>query len=123
MTDSYVFDTYAIIEIIRGNPKYNGYLNSKVIITEFILAELCFNLIRELEIEKAFYYVDRYSEFVVTLDKEIIKKAMIYRYKNLKKNLSMTNCAGYFLAKELGLKFLTGDKEFENLENVELVKK
>ena len=34
----------------------------------------------------------------------------------------MTDCIGYILAKNIGIKFLTGDKEFENLDNVEFVK-
>ncbi len=34
----------------------------------------------------------------------------------------MTDCIGYIFAKQLGIKFLTGDKEFENLDNVEFVK-
>ena len=39
-----------------------------------------------------------------------------------KRNVSMTDCVGYILAKQLGIKFLTGDKEFEHLDNVEFVK-
>ena len=34
----------------------------------------------------------------------------------------MTDCIGYIIAKRLGMKFLTGDKEFEGFENVEFVK-
>ena len=48
---------------------------------------------------------------------------MKFRYNNKKKEMSMTDCISYFMAKELGIKFLTGDKEFENLENVEFAKK
>ena len=39
-----------------------------------------------------------------------------------KRNVSMTDCIGYILSKQLGIKFLTGDKEFENFPNVEFVK-
>ena len=34
----------------------------------------------------------------------------------------MTDCIGYIMAKKLNIKFLTGDKEFENFLNVEFVK-
>ena len=51
-----------------------------------------------------------------------IKNAMKFRLANKKKKLSYADCIGYQLAKEHGLKFLTGDKEFENLPNVEFVK-
>ena len=48
---------------------------------------------------------------------------MEFRVKNIKKDISITDYVGYFMAKNLGVKFLTGDKEFENFENVEFVKK
>jgi len=47
---------------------------------------------------------------------------MQFRIKNRHKNLSMTDCISYIMAKRLGIKFLTGGKEFKNLENVEFVK-
>ena len=34
----------------------------------------------------------------------------------------MADCIGYILAKRLSIKFLTGDKEFEKLDDVEFVK-
>lgn len=34
----------------------------------------------------------------------------------------MVDCIGYVYAKENGLRFVTGDKEFEGMENVEFVK-
>ena len=122
MTDSYVFDTYALIEIIRGNKNYLPYTNSRIIITSFILAELCYSSIRLYGIKKAYEYVDKYSRFVVKIDKEIVKEAMNFRYINVKKDISIADCIGYILAKKLNIKFLTGDKEFENLPNVEFVK-
>ena len=122
MTDSYVFDTYALIEIIRGNKNYFNYINSRIIITSFILAELCYSSIRLYGTKKAYEYVDKYSRFVEKIDKEVIKEAMNFRYMNVKKDMSITDCIGYILAKKLNIKFLTGDKEFKDLLNVEYVK-
>ena len=39
-----------------------------------------------------------------------------------KRNVSMTDSIGYCLAQQLGIKFLTGDTEFENMDGVEFVK-
>ena len=47
---------------------------------------------------------------------------MNFRYNNKQRNLSSTDCISYFMAKDLGIKFLTGDKEFSNFENVEFIK-
>ncbi|MEK6932561.1 MAG: PIN domain-containing protein [Nanoarchaeota archaeon] len=122
MTDSYVFDTYALIEMFGGNKSYLKYENSKVIITSFILAELCYNLIKTHGTKISYEYVDLYSKFVQNIDKEVIKEAMKFRYLNVKKKMSTTDCIGYILAKKLDIRFLTGDKEFKDLPNVEFVK-
>ena len=47
---------------------------------------------------------------------------MEFRVEHKKQNLSMTDCISYIMSKNLGIKFLTGDKQFQNLENVEFVK-
>lgn len=122
MNNSFVFDTYALIEIIRGNKNYLRYINSKIVITEFILAELCFNLLKEYSPEISYSYVDKFANSVVKVDKEIIKQSMYYRLKNLKSKISITDCIGYYLAKDLGINFLTGDKEFKDMPNVEFVR-
>ena len=43
----FLFDTYAILEIISGSKNYSKYLNCGIIINTFIFAELCYKLIRE----------------------------------------------------------------------------
>ena len=123
MIDSvYVFDTYALLEIIAGNPSYAKYLSSEIIINEFIFAELCYKIIRERGIETANFYVDKYKNYISSLNHEIIKEAMLFRVKHKSKNLSAPDCISYVMALKLNIKFLTGDKEFQNMANVEYVK-
>ena len=45
--ESFVFDTYAILEIIKGNINYKPYLDATILINDFIFAELCYNLLKE----------------------------------------------------------------------------
>ncbi len=47
---------------------------------------------------------------------------MEFRIKWKDREVSITDCIGYIMVNKLKIKFLTGDKEFENLENVEFVK-
>ncbi|MEN9625821.1 MAG: hypothetical protein RL557_149 [archaeon] len=123
MTDDiFVFDTYAIVEIIEGNKKYEHYLDKEILINSFIFAEICYFLIRK-GYPNADEYLDRYKKFIFDIDSDIIKKAMDFRYRNKHTEMSMTDCISYIQAKELGIRFLTGDKEFENMEHVEFVKK
>ena len=119
---AFVFDTYALLEIIAGNPHYSRYLDSEIIINDFVYAELCYKIIRESGIEKASFYVDKYANFRKELDAETIKEAMLFRVQNKKRNLSPADCTSYVMALKLNLKFLTGDMQFENMENVEFVK-
>ena len=47
---------------------------------------------------------------------------MAFKLYNKKEKLSYVDCIGHCLAKEIGVRFLTGDQKFENKENVEYVK-
>lgn len=122
MTTKYFFDSYAIMEILKGNTNYNLYLNSKIILTKLNLFEIYSNVLRDSGKEDAEKIFDKYKSHTVDYDDSVIKEAaeLWVRYRD--RNVSMTDCIGYILAKKLGVKFLTGDEEFEDLDNVEFVK-
>ncbi|MEK6895150.1 MAG: PIN domain-containing protein [Nanoarchaeota archaeon] len=122
MGQSFVFDTYAVLEIIAGNRNYEKYLDANVIINNFIYAELCYTLLRENK-QETLEYLRKYAFYISSLEPEWIKEAMGFRIKWKDRNVSMTDCIGYVMAKKLDVKFLTGDKEFEKLSNVEFVRK
>jgi len=117
----YFFDTYALIEIIQGNIKYAPYINAHVITTIFNLAELNYNLKKEMSKEKADDYTKDYFDFIVEVSLESLKEAMNLKTKH--RDLSIPNVIGYITAKKHNIKFLTGDEGFRNFENVEFVKK
>jgi uncharacterized protein len=121
MTSKLVFDTYAIMEIIEGNKNYDLYLESDVIINNFIFAELCYNLYRDKD-KNAKETIEKYSKFISSVKPEWIDEAMKFRLSWKDRGVSITDCVSYTMAKKLGIKFLTGDKEFENIENVEFIK-
>lgn len=123
MTDDiFLFDTYALLEILNKNPKYEEYANKDIIINEFIFAEFCYKLFLE-NVKDAKEYIDELAPGVIRPDNKIIEKAMLFRFQNKSKKMSMTDCISYIMSKELKIKFLTGDKEFENMDNVEFVRK
>jgi len=51
--ETYFLDTYAIFEIIEANPKYEKYTNCRFITTLFNLAELNYNLKKNMSKEKS----------------------------------------------------------------------
>lgn len=121
ITSTFLFDTYAIMEIIGKNSSYEKYLDDDIIINDFIFAELCYNLIKEKH-PGLNEVLEKYSQHISHAEPQTIKKAMEFRLNWKDRNVSITDCIGYIMAKDLGIKFLTGDKEFKDLDNVEFVK-
>lgn len=115
----YFFDTYAFFELIAGNLKYKKFELVKPITTIFNLAELNFALKREGK-EFADRITRELETFLVDVTADDIIEAMSFRLKH--KKLSIPDAVGYIIAGKNNARFLTGDKEFENLPNVEFIK-
>jgi len=119
MTEAYFFDTYAVLEIMAGNKNYMKYADAEIMLTKLNLFEVFYAILRESG-GKAKDYLGKYKDFAVDFDAEIIESAGLLKKSNPK--LSMTDCIGYATALGNGVKFLTGNNEFENMPNVEFVK-
>ena len=119
---SLFFDTYAFVEIIMGNSNYLSYSNVRIITTKLNMFELYHGCLKDKNEELGEVVVQKYSSFVKDFDYEVIKEAAKLKFRLNKRDLSMTDCIGYCFAKQLGIKFLTGDKQFADMENVEFVK-
>jgi len=119
----FFWDSYAVIETIKGNSNYSPYIEDEIIITIFNLTEIYFSALKDLGETVAEKIYQQYSSSVTEVPDKVIKNAMKFKLKNKDKNLSYTDCIGYVYAIENDLIFLTGDKQFENLENVEFVRK
>ena len=121
---TFFFDSYALIEIYEKNMNYEKYAKANVVTSYFQVYEVYYSLIRngynEEEIKDFFIFL---QNLCIDLKFDWIPKSVEFRKKNKKRDLSYADCLGYTIAKELNIKFLTGDKEFEDLPNVEFVKK
>ena len=117
----FFFDTYAFIEVIRGNPAYKRFENVPIITTILNIAELNYILKKEMSKEKADGYADQYSIYIVDITVEDIKNATDLKIKN--RNFSLPDAIGYIIAEKHDARFLTGDEDFKNMSNVEFVKK
>ena len=124
MTEMKIFlaDTYALIELLGGNPNYKPYLNHILITTKFNLIELYYHFLHDYDKETADKYLDLYSKFIIPITFNSIRKGMEFKLKYNKEKLSYVDCIGHALALELGIKFLTGDEKFDNKDNVEFIK-
>ncbi len=117
----YFFDTYALFEIIQGNPKYDPYLDVQMVTTIFNIAELNYNLKKEHSKERSDSITSKYRSRIVKVAWSDIINAMDLKTKH--RNLSIPDAIGYTIAKRMSIKFLTGDSDFEKFENVEFVQK
>jgi len=120
----YFWDTYALVELENGNPKYARYSDEPVVLSIFNLVEIFWVILNQFSEKEAEEVYDTYKTAVVEINDETLKEAIKFRkkiYKN--KKISYADSIGYTYALRNNLRFLTGDKEFEDLDNVEFVKK
>lgn len=121
--NTFFFDSYALYEIFEGNPAYEPYANNITIVTTRLnLMEFHYGILVKRGKEFADRLFDEFLKFTVNITDDIIKASNEFRALNKSKKLSYVDCIGYTLAKFNGIKFLTGDKEFKDLDNVEFIK-
>lgn len=121
MKEAYFLDTYALIEIVKGNKKYTKFLDSNLFTSIFNLYELYYKLLRDYNEETAKIYFFQFKQIIIEIKDEYIFLASKFRLQNVKKDFSYADALGYAIALANNLKFLTGDKEFKVFENVEFV--
>ena len=80
--------------------------------------EIYYSALNNLNESKAKDIYEKYSKCIGEISNDILKEAMKFR----KRNLPSADCIGYIFAMKNNLIFLTGDKEFPDLKNVEFVK-
>ena len=119
----FFFDTYALIELINKNKNYEKYGNLNLVTSALNVAELYYHLLLKYNRKTADYWIKKISFDLVEFGEIECIEAMRYRYSRKKYSLSFIDCLGYILSVKNNIKFLTGDKEFENEPNVEFVKK
>ena len=118
----YFFDTYAIIEITKNNPNYMVHADEIVTTTVFNLVELYYSMLKDFDEEKAKNIYYKFKDCIHEADDEIIFESMKFRKHNKNKKFSYIDCIGYIFALKHNLKFLTGDRAFEGMVNVEFVR-
>lgn len=120
---SIFFDTYAFCELLVGNNKYREYMRQfSIITTKLNIMEVHYWLLRNYSSEIADKYYDELLKYSIDIEDIIVKEANKWKLLNKDKKISYIDCIGYMIAQKTNMKFLTGDRQFENLPNVEFVK-
>jgi predicted nucleic acid-binding protein len=122
---SYFADSYALIEMLKGNENYRSFESERLITTEFNICEAGFAICRN--------YPTKASPVLKTVRKMVTLQATreedycsgAARRKEASgqgKKLSTIDCVGYSVANRLNIPFLTGDREFADMDNVQFVR-
>jgi len=93
-----------------------------MVTTKLNLMELHYGLLLSIGKEEADLRFDEYSYYTTEITDSVLKKATEFKAFHRKRNISYIDSIGYTIAKLVGIKFLTGDQQFKDLENVEFVK-
>jgi predicted nucleic acid-binding protein len=122
--NNYFWDSYAVIELIRGNSLYALYSDEPIKLSIFNLVEIYWFALNEYGEEKANKLYDSLKNCLVKMDDVVLKEAVKFRKKVYKdKKISYADAIGYTYAIKNNLVFLTGDKEFKELANVKFIQK
>ena len=118
----YFFDSYALIEVIKGKPSYIKYTDCNIAMTIFNLVEVINSVYLDYGETKALEIYEQLIPCVQEVDYKVVLEAVKLKQKYKKRDLSYADCIGYAYAKAHHLLFLTGDMDFEDIDNVEYVK-
>lgn len=123
LIETFFFDSYALFSIFEGKENYLPYAQDTILITSKLnLMEFHYGVLLKKGKDIADFYYDLLVQYAVAIDDDVFKTANKLRANMKKRSLSYVDCVGYTLARKMNIKFLTGDQQFKDLENVEYVK-
>jgi predicted nucleic acid-binding protein len=120
----FFYDSYAVMAYLSDNPDYRTYFEENDgFLTKLNLMEISYRTLELHGAQAASQVVKGFAKYVVDFGLADIEDSMKLRLKLKKKgcDISYADAIGYYLALKSNVKFLTGDKWFKGLENVEFV--
>ena len=118
----FFLDTYAMVEIIRGNKAYEKYLSHELFTSILHLYEFYYDLIKNYPSEEAKQLYLKFLDCMIPIKNEHVFNAAQFKLLHHQKGISYADALGYVMAIQENMKFLTGDKEFKEMKNIEFVK-
>ena len=123
--EGFFLDTFAIVEYLAGNKSFAPFFDGGRLATSVLnLAELYFRVLSEHGEDRAEAAYTAFRGFRTEVTESDVATGMRLRLRARAAgtNLSYADAIGYAMAGRLGLKFLTGDRAFRTMPNVEFVK-
>jgi hypothetical protein len=121
----FFLDSYAVVEMARGNPSYRPFGREPVITMRAKLLEVYYILAQSGEAALADSTLKLLGPHSVDLPVELISRVAEFRLRKkgaTGRRFSYADADGYVYARENGYEFLTGAEEFEGLPCVRFVR-
>ncbi len=119
---TFFFDSYALVELYEGNQNYAKFEDIKAVTSYFNIYETYYILRKKYPERDLEEYLKQLKRISINLKFSWITKAVEFRLEHRKNEFSYADCLGYVMAKDLNIKFLTGDNQFKTMPNVEFLK-
>ena len=116
-------DTYALWELILGNPKFAFLLNQPYVITNWTLIEFYKTLLQRFDKSTARMWYERFKPLTEDVHMETAIKAVEFQHDSKKEDMSLFDCMGYIFSLENDYDFVTGDKAFKDKKGVLFIQK
>ncbi len=114
-------DTYALVAIARGDNAFSRYITEDFMIPDTTLAEFYWVLLRDFDERTADEWIDKLAAYSQLVEKSVLLEAIRFRHLRKKQDISFFDSVGYVFARRHNCKFVTGDKEFKGMPNVDFV--
>jgi hypothetical protein len=125
MSDSFFYDSYAVLAYASGHPLYAKYFDDNDgFLTKLNLMEVFYRSLEIYDSRVATDMINGFSKYLIEFGMDDIKNSMKLRLdlKRRGHNVSYADAVGYFISKKMRIKFLTGDRAFEKLSGVEYIR-
>jgi len=117
----YFLDSYAIIELAKGNPRYHRFRSEPTVTSRANLLEVDYILTQQGYEDLARSCLATLGPQATDLPLELIPEVARFRLRQLGatgRRFSYVDAFGYVYARENGYTLLTGAQEFEGLPDV-----
>lgn len=118
---AYFIDASAMLEIAKGNPNFEQFLNEELTTSIHSLHELHSLLLKETSKENAENIFSKFRHLSINHDDSTLLKASHLMHESEVK-ISNTDAIGFVLAMEKDCKFLTSNESLKSLNNTLFVK-
>jgi predicted nucleic acid-binding protein len=118
----YFLDTYALVEIAKGNEEFSPLLDKEAVTMVDNLAEFYYAMLKASDARTADKFLSIFLRMTMHFPARYVKGAMQWRHQKRKMKFSYVDSMGYYFSQEMGCTFVTGDKTFAGMPGTLLVR-